>query len=98
MVTEINTEDFLRDIRPATHKIVGLRRRNKNNDLVLIARLWLSDGYVRMRYGDVTYKALEVLGIEPPPAWEQKRYKRLESYVEDLLLAVPAYLYGLTEK
>ena len=82
---------------PVPHKIVVLRGRNKSTDLIAVARLWLSDVYVRAGMGDVTGKALDVMGIERPDVWDVRRYVRLERYVADLLKAVPAYLYGLME-
>lgn len=82
---------------PTPHKVTGLRGRDKMTDLKTVARLWLSDAYVRGWHGDVTGKALDAMGIERPPMWDGKRYRRLERYVTDLLQAVPAYLHGLTE-
>jgi hypothetical protein len=82
---------------PAPHKVTGMRGRDKQADLRTVARLWLSDSYVRAGLGCVTTKALRALGMESPPMWDAKRWRRLERYVADLVQAVPAHLHSLME-
>lgn len=83
---------------PVPRKITGLRGRDKNADLISVARLWLSDAYVRAQYGAVVFKVLELLNIERPNTLDRPRWRRLERYAEDLLGAVPAYLYNLLDE
>jgi len=82
---------------PAPHKVTGMRGRDKQADLRAVARLWLSDPYVRQGLGCVTTKVCQVLDIDPPSTWSTKRWRRLERYAYDLVEAVPAQLYTLME-
>jgi hypothetical protein len=88
----IDPETTLYTENPVPGVIVGMRGRDKANDLRTVARLWLSDPYLRAGMGCVTTKALQALKMEPPPAWERRRWNRVERYVADLVKAVPAYL------
>ena len=93
----MNAPTWTPPLPPAPHKVTGMRGRDKQADLRAVARLWLSDSYVRAGWGDVTFKVTTVLGMERPQPWESRKWRRVERYVSDLIEAVPAHLHSLMD-